>query len=187
MRILAICLALLASPALADPPAPAEKIPVSEIPEAERSRLEAAYEQAMLRTDVVAALDDRRAASQDLRDAERAAALKADPSVAPLYERSKGDARKLPPEDRRRLAKARRAAAKDPAVKAAEATNRKAADALRETIKKAILAADPGLGPVLEKVRADWSNFPSRQRIQHKRAVSSPSPKSDGATTMMSE
>ena len=61
--------------------------------------------------------------------------------------------RDLPPEDRRKLKQARRAALADPAVQSARAggDKRAAAKAMRE----AMLRSDPSVGPILDKVRTE--------------------------------
>ncbi len=61
----------------------------------------------------------------------------------------------LTPEERHTLMAARRKAKEDPAVKAAEATRDTDKKGYHKAMKEAMLRADPSVGPILEKLRAE--------------------------------
>ncbi len=60
----------------------------------------------------------------------------------------------LTPEERQQLKAAHRAAMQDPAVQAAKAQRDENRRAFRQTMRSAMLQADPTIGPVLDKLRA---------------------------------
>ena len=59
----------------------------------------------------------------------------------------------LTPEERAKLRAANKAARQDPAVKAAEATRTTDRRGYREAMRAAMIKADPGVEPILEKMR----------------------------------
>ncbi len=61
----------------------------------------------------------------------------------------------LSPEERQKLRAAHNAAMQDPAVKAAEATRATDKKGYRKTVREAMLRADPGIAPILEKMREE--------------------------------
>jgi hypothetical protein len=62
------------------------EVKLQELPEAERTKLHAAYVKAFKDPEVLAALERRDAAIKEFQEARRAGMLRADPSVEPLLE-----------------------------------------------------------------------------------------------------
>jgi hypothetical protein len=139
----------------------------------ERGRLKVAHDTALKDPAVRAA--KARNDSDALQQAVRDAMVRHDPSVEPLLKKIEANRANagengaknnlysfLSLGERGQLRKAHSAAGKDPAVAAARKqfdaastpeAKRKAEDNLREAMRKAMLRADPGVAPLLEKIR----------------------------------
>jgi len=166
--------------------------PLADLTPEERQKLGAARDKAMQDPKVAAAMEDRKAAGEDLRDTERAAMLKTDPTLQAIFDKleaakprnagappagpgtpggpdakgprkpggQNGPGKVLTPEELKQLKTAKDAVENDASVKAAKETMEKAQKAFRETMKTALLAADPSLGPILEKIKDDFGMEP---------------------------
>ena len=78
----------------------------------------------------------------------------------------------LTPEERAKLKAAHQAAMQDPAVQAAKTQRDTARRAYRDTMRAAMLKADPSLGPTLDKAQADRGQW--RERMQRRLSVLNP-------------
>lgn len=146
----------------------------------ERQKLDAAREKTKGDPKVVAAMDDLRATRQDFQETMHAAMLKDDPSLEPILQKvktaqekrfkngppqagkakaghgaggSKGPLADLTPEERQQLHAAREKVMDNADVKSVRDRMEQAMKARREAEKSALLAADPSLGPILEKMK----------------------------------
>lgn len=137
----------------------------------ERQRLDAAREKASADPTVRSLSEAKKSLEEQLANAMRAAMVAADPSLLPTLDKIKesrdrakemrDNFQSLTPEQKQQLKAARSAAKEDPAVQAAgekirdaegHDAKRQAARAMHEAMKAAILKADPGLAPLLEKL-----------------------------------
>jgi len=78
----------------------------------------------------------------------------------------------LTPDERTRLKAAHRTALQDPAVQAAKAQRDQTRKAFRQTLRAAMLKADPSIGPTLDKLRAArGQGGPVRGRMEQRLSV----------------
>lgn len=137
--------------------------------EGEREKLKAARQKAMADPKVKAALEKQKAAAEEYQKTVRPLALAADPKIGPVLDKMEKAAAEAPrnrppgggrggmmanlsPGEREQLRAVRDKLKDEAAFKTAE-EKRHAADAdAREAQRAAMLAADPSLQPVLDKI-----------------------------------
>lgn len=138
----------------------------------ERTELRAAFQKAKDDPSVVAAMQDMKEASKALREADRSAMLKADPKLQPLLDKMaaahkrhkkgekawKGKHEKggmLTSDERAELKTAHEKAKNDPQVQTAKTQFEKTRKVLGDAMRKAAIAADPNVKPILDKLPND--------------------------------
>ncbi len=163
MKPIFLCLALAFMPVAlpsAGAASPMLRKQLMELPADERQKYEVAFEKAMVSPEVTSVTADRKAANEELNAARRAAVLAKDPllsglldKAAPVDEAGGQRPATLTPEERKKLAEVYSSVRGDAAVRSAQ---KKAGDVqkrYRDTLNAALLAADPELKPIIEKLQ----------------------------------
>lgn len=145
------------------------------IDQADREKLKAAHEKAMQDPKVKAAREKQKAAAEEFAKVVRPLAMKEDKSIEPILDKmdktaaenpqggqtgagaarpggGRGPMGNLTPAEREKMRALHEKLKDDPEYKAAAEKRRAADQELREATRNAMLAADPSLQPVLDKM-----------------------------------